>query len=112
MAGSGIIRASFHSGHNVQLRGKQINYLRGLAHHLKVVVSVGNDGISKSVVAELDTTLKSHELVKVKLMGDTKAERQVCLERLCAAVDAAPVQLIGKTGVLYRPAEKPVIVLP
>lgn len=95
-----------------KLRGKQINYLRGLAHHRKVIVSVGNDGITKGVVNELDISLASHELVKVRLGGESREERQMCLERLCAAVDAQAVQIIGKVGVVYRPAKKPVIQLP
>ncbi len=96
----------------MELRGKQLNHLRGLGHHLKVVVSIGSDGISKGVVAEMDAALSAHELVKVKLAGDDKEQRRLCLERLCAATDAAPVQMIGKTGLAYRAAKKPRIVLP
>ena len=95
-----------------KLTGKQLNHLRGLAHHRKVIISVGAAGITKGVVAELDEALKSHELVKIKIVGDSKADRLVMLERLCAATDAHVVQLIGKTGVAYRKAKKPVITLP
>lgn len=95
-----------------ELKGKQLNFLRGLAHHLKVVVSVGARGVTRPVVSELDDALRSHELVKVRLVGEDKQERQRCLERLCAATDAHAVQLIGKTGVIYRPARKPVIRIP
>lgn len=95
-----------------ELKGKQLNYLRGLAHHLKVVVSVGAQGITRGVVNELDSALAAHELVKVKLTGDDKTERSRCLERLCAATDSRAVQMIGKIGVVYRPAKEPKIVLP
>lgn len=95
-----------------ELRTKQLTYLRGLAHHRKVVVSVGAAGVSRGVVAELDEALRVHELVKVKLVGDDKRERQMCMERLCAATSAHAVQVIGRTGVLYRPANEPRIALP
>ncbi len=95
-----------------ELRGKQLNYLRGLAHHRKVVVSVGAAGVSRGVVAELDEALRVHELVKVKLAGEDRGERQRCMERLCAATGAHAVQIIGHTGVLYRAGAEPVIVLP
>ncbi len=95
-----------------ELRGKQLNYLRGLAHHRKVVVSVGAAGVSRGVVAELDEALRVHELVKVKLAGEDRRDRQTCLERLCAATGAHAVQVIGHVGVLYRPAPEPRIVLP
>ena len=95
-----------------ELRGKQLNYLRGLAHHLKVVVSVGSRGITPAVVDELKAALAAHELVKVKLSGEDKSERQRCMERLCAASGAQAVQMIGKTAVIYRPAREPRIQLP
>jgi RNA-binding protein len=96
----------------IELRGKQLTFLRGLAHHLSVVVSVGNRGVTRAVVDELKEALRVHELVKVKLAGDDKSARQMCLERLCAATDAYAVQQIGKTGVIYRPANEPKIKLP
>jgi RNA-binding protein len=95
-----------------ELKGKQLNFLRGLAHHLKVVVSVGARGVTRPLVNELDLALNAHELVKVKLAGEDKQERQRCLERLCAATDAHAVQLIGRTGVIYRAAKDPVIRIP
>ncbi len=96
----------------MKLNSKDIRYLRSLAHNRKVIVSVGNDGITKGVVNELDLSLQKHELIKVKLTGDTRDSRKICLERLSAAVDAEVVQLIGKIGVLYRAAKTPEIKLP
>jgi RNA-binding protein len=96
----------------IELRGKQLTFLRGLAHHLNVVVSVGNRGVTRAVVDELNEALRVHELVKVKLAGEDRNTRQMCLERLCAATDAQAVQQIGKTGILYRPAREPRIKLP
>lgn len=95
-----------------ELTGKQLRFLRSSAHHLKVVVSVGARGVTRGVVDELDGALRSHELVKVRLAGEDREERERCLERLCAATGSAPVQMIGKTGVVYRPAPEPRIVLP
>lgn len=94
------------------LTGKQLNHLRALAHHLKVVVWVGARGVTRAVVGELDEALRAHELVKVKLAGEDKETRSRCLERLCAATDASPVQLIGRTGVIYRASREPKIHLP
>ncbi|MFT5112466.1 MAG: RNA-binding protein [Parasphingorhabdus sp.] len=95
-----------------KLSSKQISYLRGLAHHRKVIISVGNAGITKGVVSELDDALKIHELVKIKITGEDKQERYTSLERLCSATDSVLVQLIGKTGIAYRAAKKPIIKIP
>ena len=96
----------------LKLSNKDIKYLRGLAHSRKIIVSIGNNGITKGVVNELDTSLHRHELIKIKLTGDSLKERKICLERLCSAVDAQFVQLIGKVGVVYRQSASNSIVLP
>jgi RNA-binding protein len=49
------------------LSNPQKRYLRGLAHDLKPVVMVGAKGITANLVAELDSALEQHELVKVKV---------------------------------------------
>ena len=95
-----------------KLTGKQLNHLRGLAHHRKIVVSVGGAGITKAVINELNEALEAHELVKIRIAGEDKKERQACLERLCSATDSAPVQLIGRTGIAFRTSSKNLISLP
>jgi RNA-binding protein len=56
--------------------------------------------------------LKAHELIKIKAGSDDKETRARWQEEICSAIDATPVQLIGKVLVIYRPAEKPAIQLP
>jgi RNA-binding protein len=51
-------------------------------------------------------------LIKIKAATDEPDTRRAWLEEICAATDAAPVQQIGKILVIYRRADKPVIVLP
>jgi putative YhbY family RNA-binding protein len=78
--------------------------LRAKAHHLHPVVSVGHHGLTPAVIREIDVNLRAHELIKVRLFSEVRDERRAMLERICAAVDAAPVQQIGKLIVLWRPA--------
>ena len=44
--------------------------------------------------------------------ADDKKIKLEMLSKLSSELNAAQVQLIGRVGVLYRPAEKPGIVLP
>jgi cell division septal protein FtsQ len=37
-----------------------------------------------------------HELIKIKVMSDERAQRAAILETICTQLDAAPVQHIGK----------------
>jgi len=75
--------------------------LKGRAHKLEPVVFVGGAGLSTAVIAEIDRSLKSHELIKVRINAD-REEREAMLEEICAKTGAQPVQHIGKTLVLFR----------
>src|SRR5215470_20142381 len=78
--------------------------LRAKAHHLHPVVSVGQHGLTAAVLHEIDVSLIAHELIKVRVFSDDRGERETLLEAICAELDAAPVQHIGKLLVVWRPA--------
>ncbi len=83
--------------------------LRARAHRLQPVVSVGQHGLTESVLHEIDVNLRAHELIKVRVFNADHDAREAVLARICAALEAAPVQHIGKLLVLWRPApEEPV----
>jgi RNA-binding protein len=84
------------------LKPTQKRYLRGLAHALKPVIQLGNKGITDALIAELVLALEHHELIKVRLGGDDRAERAAQIERLAAAAQAEVVQSIGKVATFYR----------
>jgi len=75
--------------------------LKGRAHKLEPVVIVGGDGLTASVIAEIDRCLKSHELLKVRVNAD-RDDREAMLLEICAKTGAQPVQHIGKILVLFR----------
>ncbi len=83
--------------------------LRARAHRLHPVVSVGQQGLTPAVLHEIDVNLTAHELIKVRVFDDDRDVREALLSRICAELDAAPVQHIGKLLVVWRPApDKPV----
>ncbi|MDM8561665.1 ribosome assembly RNA-binding protein YhbY [Candidatus Parabeggiatoa sp. HSG14] len=94
------------------LTTQQIRHLRGLAHHLKPVLMIGEKGISDNVLVELDRALNDHELIKVNIAGAMKKERQVVTKQLCQVSDAQLVQMIGRMSILYRPNKKPKLIIP
>ena len=61
---------------------------------------------------EIERSLNSHELIKIKVASGDREQRESMLAEICATLEAAPVQHIGKTLVIYKPAEKPKLVLP
>lgn len=97
----------------VVLTAAQTRFLRGQAHDLKALLQIGNKGVTAAFIAELDAVLEQHELVKVKVAGEDRDARDVMIGELADKVNAALVQRIGHTAVLYRPSkERRQIVLP
>lgn len=95
------------------LSPSQRRYLRSLAHDLNPVILLGTKGATEAVRKELDLALTQHELVKVKLSGGDREERQAQLDFLMAGCAAEPVQQIGHTAVLFRRnADEPRLALP
>ena len=77
--------------------------LKGRAHSLNPTVMIGNAGLTESVLNEIDLTLKRHELIKVRVMGDDRELRATMMDTICTTLHAAPIQLIGKMLVIYKP---------
>jgi putative YhbY family RNA-binding protein len=77
--------------------------LRARAHHLDPVVAIGQHGLTPAVLREIDVALTAHELIKVRVHGDDRDARAALQDAICAALDAAPVQHLGKLLVLWRP---------
>ena len=95
------------------LTSAQIRFLRGQAHDLKAMLQVGGKGITETLVVEVDGALEHHELIKVKVAGDDRDQRDAMIAELTSRTGAALVQRIGYTAVMYRPSkDKRHIVLP
>lgn len=94
------------------LNQKQIKHLKGLAHHLDPVVTVGKNGFTESVANEVEITLSSHELIKVRISADDRSGLYEVANKIAEESKANLVQVIGHIAVLYRIGEEPVIRLP
>ncbi|MFA5626718.1 MAG: ribosome assembly RNA-binding protein YhbY [Thiohalomonadaceae bacterium] len=94
------------------LNQKQKSHLRKLAHSLKPVVIIGNAGLSTALLAELDTTLEHHELIKVRVNAEDRQKREIMMRELCEKADCELVQSIGHIVVIYRKVKKPQLQLP
>jgi RNA-binding protein len=95
------------------LSPSQRRYLRSLAHDLHPVIMLGAKGATDAVLKELDLALTHHELVKVKLSGGDKEERQTQIDFLAGGTRSENVHEIGHIVVLFRRNEdEPKLALP
>ena len=86
----------------IQLTPAQRKDKRADAHHLDPVVMVGSDGLTPAVQKEIDAALNAHGLIKVRVFSDERATREAIFAALADALNAAPIQHIGKLLVLWR----------
>ena len=73
---------------------------------------VADKGLTENVMAEIETALEHHELVKVKLKSD-RDTRKAWIEEIAATCKAEVVHSIGQVASFYRRnPEKQVVNLP
>jgi len=76
--------------------------MKAQAHALEPVVQIGAAGLTGAVVAEVDRALTAHELIKVRIGSDDRADRVALGDELCSRTGAAAVHRVGKVLVLFR----------
>jgi RNA-binding protein len=75
---------------------------RTIGHKLNPIVTVAGNGLSESVLMELNRALDDHELIKVKLALAERDERKAIVAELQKLRNVELIQEIGKVVLLYR----------
>ena len=75
--------------------------LKAEAHPLKPVVIIGHAGLTPAVIKEINLTLDTHELIKVKIRAE-REERNNINTQVCSETKAELITTIGQISVLYR----------
>jgi RNA-binding protein len=86
-----------------ELSGKQRRHLRALGHHLSPVLQIGHEGVTDAVVAQANTQLDAHELIKVKVSETSPLPRHEAASQLASTTHSSLAQVLGRTFLLYRP---------
>ena len=63
---------------------------------------IGNDGFTPAVAKETELALKSHGLIKIRVLGDDRDAREQMFLEICDQLNAAPIQHIGKLLVIWH----------
>ncbi|MDO5686272.1 MAG: YhbY family RNA-binding protein [Neisseria sp.] len=84
------------------LTAKERQALKQRAHHLNPVVMIGQHGLTEAVLRETDVALKAHELIKIRILNDDRAERAEMAAALCERLNAVLVVQTGKILTVWR----------
>lgn len=87
----------------VTLSARERADLKARAHALEPVVQVGQAGVTPELVAEVERALTAHELIKVRIGGADRDERETLGDTLATSTDAVVVHRVGKVLILWRP---------
>jgi RNA-binding protein len=78
-----------------KLTNNQKKFLRARGHTLKSIVMVGQHGLSEAVLAELESTMTKHELLKIKIRAEDREDRQKMIDEIVNITQAHLIQVIG-----------------
>jgi RNA-binding protein len=85
------------------LESYQRKHLKRIAHGLKPVVFIGQNGLSPEVVKHAREALKRHELIKIKFIAIKEKDPKKELGQMLAEQTGADiVGSIGHTLILFR----------
>lgn len=87
---------------SISLSNAQKKFLRRIGHELSPLVYIGREGLGETVLAEIDTALRTRELIKVKIVNTSELSKHEAAEQIPRLTASELVQLIGKTLLLYR----------
>ena len=79
----------------------RINY-KARAHKIGVSVLIGKAGLSERVIDEINTQLKAHKLIKIKVSSNDKIYRNEIQEKICNITDSVVINKIGKILVIFK----------
>ncbi|MCB5364486.1 YhbY family RNA-binding protein [Pusillimonas sp. CC-YST705] len=87
----------------IELTTQERSAQRAAAHPLHPVVIIGARGLTPAVLKEINVHLDAHQLIKIKVAGHERDDRQAMLVTICDQLSCAPIHHLGKTLIVYRP---------
>ncbi len=95
------------------LTGKQKRFLRSEANRLQPLVQIGKNGLTQSIITQIDEVLEAKELIKVTILQNCDEDKNDIAAKLDELEGIEVAQVIGNIIVLYKESkEKKRIELP
>ena len=91
----------------MQLLSSQKKQYKAIGHSLNPIVTVAENGLSEGVLSELERALRDHELIKIKINVEDREDKKLIIDEVCRQTNSILIQVIGKTALIFRPADKP-----
>ena len=74
--------------------------------NISATVQIGKNGLTESVIEQINTSLEDHELVKIGVLKTADMSAKTVIAEVASLTGSEPVQAIGNKIVLYRYSHK------
>jgi RNA-binding protein len=89
------------------LTGAQKSFLRSQGQTLEPALKIGKDGLTPAFFAELQKSLRAHELVKLRFVGTERDARATCCTQIADEGRCLFISAVGHTALFYRQNPEP-----
>ena len=78
--------------------------LKSEANQLNPILNIGKNGVTDTLIEELNKQIKANRLVKVRVLRSAEEEKNVkeIAEEIASATRSTLIEVRGRTVVLYR----------
>lgn len=95
------------------ITSKQRAYLRGLSNGYETLFQVGKNGITDTLIKQVEDALKARELIKINSLENTPSTPKEVANTIAEQTKCDVVQVVGRKMIFYkRNNENPKIELP
>lgn len=84
------------------LTSKQRATLRGYANQMETILQIGKNGVTETVVRQVEDALKAREMIKLRVLENSLLTAREAAAQLAEETGADVVQVIGTRLVLYK----------
>lgn len=84
------------------LISKQRATLRGYANQMETILQIGKNGVTETVVRQVEDALKAREMIKLRVLENSLLTAREAAAQLAEETGADVVQVIGTRLVLYK----------
>lgn len=78
--------------------------LKAQANQLSPILNIGKNGVTDTLIEELNKQIKANRLVKIKVLKSAEEGKdlEAIAEEIAAATRSTLIEIRGRTVVLYR----------
>ena len=88
------------------MTSKDRAYLRGLAMKMEPTAQVGKNGVTDTLIRQIDDQLEAREMIKVSVLQNSDLDAKAVANDIASETNAEVVQVLGFKITLYRISKK------